>query len=149
MDPYAETLLYAAARAEHSRRLIGPALLDGAVVLCDRYSDATIAYQGYGRGLEIGKIEKICRFAEGEIRPALTFLLDIDPRVGLRRAGRRGEVTRFEQESIGFHERVRRGYLDLAAKEPGRFVVISATGRRPAIARRILEETEKRLRSRR
>ena len=134
LAPTAELLLYAAARAQHLRQTILPALIDGAVVLCDRFSDATLAYQGYGRGLDIEMIRSLDRIVTAGIRPDLTLLFDIEAAIGIERArGRntsRGLETeaRFENEELAFHERVRQGYLTLVAREPDRIRVIDASG---------------------
>ncbi len=132
LTPRAELLLYAAARAQHLEELVRPGLEAGRIVLCDRFSDATLAYQGHGRGLDEATINALDRIATDGLRPRLTILLDIDAAAGLARArGRnssRGLETeaRFENEELAFHERVRRGYLVLAGAEPGRFRVIDA-----------------------
>jgi len=132
MVPAAELLLYAAARAQHMEEVIRPALADGAIVLCDRFTDATTAYQGYGRGLDLNLISDLNRLATGGIRPDLTVLLDCPVETGLKRAmarinGSAGDrEERFELESLSFHKRVRDGYLTLAAAEPERFLVIGA-----------------------
>ena len=133
LDPRAELLLYAAGRAQHLAELIRPALGDGTIVLCDRFSDATIAYQGFGRGLDKDLIGNLDRLVTGGMRPDLTVLLDIDASTGLARARGRNsrhglqEEARFENERLPFHERVRRGYLELAKQEPGRFRVVDAS----------------------
>ena len=122
----AELFLYLADRAEHVETVIKPALAAGKLVLCDRFSDSTIAYQGYGRDLDLDAVKKACRFAQ-DIDVDLTILLDLDPREGLERAGRRGEQPdRLESESLAFHERVREGFLELAGEEPDRFEVLDA-----------------------
>ncbi len=132
LTPKAELLLYAAARAQHLEELVLPELEAGNIVLCDRFSDATLAYQGYGRGLDEAMIRALDRAATAGLRPDLTILLDIDAAAGLARArGRnrsRGLETeaRFENEELAFHERVRQGYLVLARAEPGRFRVVNA-----------------------
>jgi dTMP kinase len=133
LAPKAELLLYAAGRAQHLAELIVPGLKAGKVVLCDRFSDATLAYQGYGRGLDLELIRDLDRLVTADLRPDLTILLDIDAAAGLSRArGRnsRGGLeaeARFENEHLSFHERVRQGYLDLARQEPGRFRIVDAS----------------------
>ncbi len=133
LDPKAELLLYAACRAQHLAELITPELRAGKIVLCDRFSDATLAYQGYGRGIDAELIRSLDRIVTGGMRPDLTILLDIDATSGLSRArGRnsRGGLdaeARFENEHLTFHERIRRGYLELAKKEPDRFRMVDAT----------------------
>ena len=130
MVPLTELFLYAAARAQHVSEIITPALEAGNIVICDRFTDATVAYQGHGRQLDLALIGQLNRLAIGQLRPHLTILLDCAVEIGLGRALARIEATkgakeeRFEQESIQFHQRVRAGYLQLAAAEPDRFVVI-------------------------
>lgn len=139
LDPRAELLLYAAGRAQHLAELIRPALGGGAVVLCDRFSDATCAYQGYGRGLDLELIGDLDRLVTGGMRPDLTILLDIEASEGLARARGRnsrhglGAEARFENESLPFHERVRRGYLELARREPRRFRIVEASRQPEAV----------------
>ena len=131
--PLAELFLYAAARTQHVAEVIQPALAAGKVVICDRFIDATVAYQGYGRALDIGLIHTLNRLAAGEIAPDLTILLDCPEEVGLERALARIQATkgpreeRFEQESLRFHRAVREGYLHLAAADPERFVVLDGS----------------------
>lgn len=150
MNEQAELLLYAAARAQHVAQIIRPALDKGQVVLCDRYSDATLAYQGFGRGLPIPLIEEINRLATLGTRPDLTLLLDFDPEIGLNRAIQRNSITagpdenRFEQENLDFHRRIRAGYLSLAAAER-RFCVIDADGDTDTVAARIQSAVSKKL----
>ncbi len=128
--PLAELLLYAAARAQHVAEVIKPALAAGKIVICDRFTDATAAYQGYGRSLDLDLIENLSRLATEGLTPDLTILLDCQEEVGLERAMARINATtgareeRFEQESLLFHRAVRQGYLKLAAAHPARFVVI-------------------------
>ncbi len=130
MVPLAELLLYAAARAQHVSEIIKPALEAGKIVLCDRFTDATIAYQGYGRQLDLALIGELNTLAMGKVRPRLTVLIDCEVETGLKRANARIEAStgareeRFELESVQFHRRVREGYLRLAAAEPDRFIVI-------------------------
>jgi dTMP kinase len=121
-----EVFLYEAGRAQHTSELILPALRQGKIVICERYTDATLAYQGYGRKLDIRMIEELNRIASSGLKPDLTILVDIDVRVGLRRVrkvpGRK--MDRLERESLRFHERVRRGYLEIASRDPGRVKLI-------------------------
>jgi len=126
MSPDCELQLMFAARAEHLARVILPALGQGQWVLCDRFTDATYAYQGGGRGIDVGKITHLEQWVQGDFRPDLTVLLDVPVAVGLARAGNRGALDRFEQEQIEFFERVRQAYLDLAARHDGRYRVIDA-----------------------
>ena len=142
MNEQAELLLYAAARAQHVAQVIRPALDNGQTVLCDRFSDATLAYQGFGRGLPRPLIEDINRLATLGTTPDLTLLLDFDPEIGLNRARQRNAAStgpdenRFEQESLDFHRRIRTGYLSLAETE-SRFCVIDANGDADAVEARI------------
>jgi len=142
MDSRTELLLYAAARAQHVAEVIRPALDAGRIVLCDRYTDATLAYQGFGRGLDRDLIARLNGIAAGDVRPDLTVLLDYPPEEGLVRARRRNQSQaganedRFEQESGAFHRRVRQGYLDLAAREE-RFRIVDARGSIDEVAGRV------------
>lgn len=130
----AELLLYAADRAHHIESVILPALRSGMYVVCDRFMDCTTAFQGYGRGIDLSLIERIHDLVLSGLKPDITFLLDIDPESGLKRAlsdiksGERSEKeSRFEQEALEFHKKVREGYLALAEKEPERFVIVDAS----------------------
>jgi dTMP kinase len=122
----AEALLYAADRAQHVEAFVRPALARGAVVLCDRYLDSSIAYQGEGRALDPAEIERVSRWAVQDLLPDLTVVLDLDPREGLARAGGPQAADRIEAEPLDFHERVRSRFLALAAREPARYVVLDA-----------------------
>ena len=122
LHPRAEALLFAAARAELVDAVIRPALERGAVVLCDRYLDSSLAYQGDARGLGRGPVTEVNRFATGGLLPDLVVLLDLDPASGLRR--RSGELDRIEAQDLAFHRRVRQAFCDLAAANPGRFAVV-------------------------
>ena len=129
MTPEAEILLFAASRAQLVREVIRPALLRGAVVLCDRFLDSTTVYQGVARALAQEEVQAINGFAVGETLPDLTILLDLDAAEGRRRAaGRKGPKDRMEQEDEVFYESVRQGYLELARAHPGRITVIAAVG---------------------
>jgi len=132
--PAAELLLYMADRAQHIDSLIKPRLAEGKIVLCDRYFDATVVYQGFARGLDTGFIRDLHRIIFKDLKPDITLLLDLPPRIGLARAwqeldsGNRSDAeSRFEEEAISFHEKVRAGYLELARVEPGRFIIIDAS----------------------
>jgi len=133
LDPTAELLLYAASRAQHLFEVILPALAAGKIVLCDRFSDATIAYQGFGRRLDVEMIRSLDRIVCRGLQPDLTILLDIDAAAGIARAHGRNASrgleaeARFENEEIIFHERVRQGYLILSGQEPGRIRVVDAS----------------------
>lgn len=124
----AELLLMFAARAQHLAELIRPALERGETVLCDRFTDATWAYQGGGRGLPREDIATLERLVHGDLQPDLTLLLDLPVEQGLQRASRRGAADRFEKESAEFLERVREAYLERAAAAPQRFVLVDAAG---------------------
>ena len=135
LDPRAEALLFAAARAELVERVIRPALERGALVLCDRYLDSSLAYQGGARGLGQGPVEQVNRFATGGLLPDLVVLLDLDPADGLRRRSR--DPDRIEAQDLDFHRRVRQAFLDLAAADPERFTVVDATAPVPEVAARV------------
>jgi dTMP kinase len=122
----AELLLVFAARAQHLAQLVKPALARGAWVLSDRFTDATYAYQGGGRGLSKNLIEQLENMVQAELRPDLTLVLDIDVELGLNRARQRGELDRFESETIGFFERVRASYRQRAAAAPERYRLVDA-----------------------
>lgn len=137
----AELLLYAAARAQHVEEVMLPALTRGAIVLCDRYLDATIAYQGYGRNLDLTLIKELNYVASSGLTPDLTLLFDLPVATGLNRALARNAVAqtnegRFEAESLAFHERVRTGYLQRASQEE-RITIIDATGSPEEVAKRV------------
>ncbi len=127
MTPQTEMLLYSASRAQLVAEVIRPALATGQIVLCDRFYDSTIAYQGYGRGLNLDDLYTITRFATGSLQPDLTLLLDIAVEKGLSRRADNGlEMNRLDLETVSFHQRVRRGYQQMAAQEPERWVVVDA-----------------------
>lgn len=131
MDARNELLLYFASRAQNVAQVIRPALADGLIVLCDRFTDASLAFQGYGRGLDLRFIRQLHRFACREVNPDLTFVLDIHPRTSVKRARKRNlsardDEGRIEQEALEFHQRVRRGYRALARQEPRRIKLIPA-----------------------
>ncbi len=130
MSPLSELLLYEASRAQHVTEVVKPLLKKGLIVLCDRFSDASIAYQGYGRKVDLKWVERLNRLSSQGIKPDVTFLLDCPSDVGLKRALQRNQMLkkekeeRFEREKIQFHHRVRKGYLSIAKKEPHRVKVI-------------------------
>lgn len=124
--PMAELMLYAADRAQHVQEVVRPALASGKVVICDRFSDSTLAYQGYGRGLDTTLLRALNEMATEGLRPDLTLLLDLASEAGLARVQRYRQTDRLEEEAIAFHHRLRDGYLALAAEEPERIVVIDA-----------------------
>lgn len=126
MHPLPEFLLYSASRAQLVQDIVRPALTRGEVVVCDRYFDSSLAYQGAGRGLPLPLLQSITREVTGGLTPDLTILLDLDPAVGLARAAARGQPDRLERADLTFHQRVRQGFLDLAAQAPERFVVLDA-----------------------
>jgi dTMP kinase len=134
MNPAAELLLYTADRVQHIQEIILPMIEGGAIVICDRYFDATLAYQGVARGLDMDLILDLHKLICRNLKPDLTFLLDLPPDTGLLRAwkqlksgSRTDTESRFENETLAFHERVRAGYLAIAAKEPERFRIIDAS----------------------
>lgn len=151
MVPLTELLLYAAARAQHVAEVIAPALEADTIVLCDRFTDATVAYQHCGRGIERATIEALNALACQSIRPDLTILMDCDAATGLARARSRIEAAsgpreeRFELETLQFHDRVRDGYLKLAAAEPDRFLTVNADGTIDGIADIIAQQVLDRL----
>ena len=139
VSPEAELLLYEAARAQHVRGLILPALRSGRAVLCDRFCDATTAYQAHARGIDPSLVERLNRFAAGELVPALTLLFDLPPEDGFARIqGRGAPKDRLERESLAFHRAVREGYLLLAGRDPGRIFRIDAADPEEEVFRSVL-----------
>ncbi|WP_243438536.1 dTMP kinase [Fundidesulfovibrio soli] len=135
LDSTAELFMYLADRAQHVAEVIRPALDAGRDVLCDRYHDSTVAYQGFGRGLDVERLVALGRMATGGLAPHATILLDLPPETGLTRARGRNQAVgasqsegRFEALELDFHQRVREGFLELARREPGRFAVVHAAG---------------------
>ena len=122
----AELFLYLADRAHHVEYLVGPALSAGKIVICDRYTDSTLAYQGYGRGLDLDQLHMLNAAATDHLVPDLTFWLDLDPRLGRERIAGRGTLDRLESEDLSFHEAVRAGYAALAAQDPERWIQVDA-----------------------
>ncbi|MCY4263571.1 MAG: dTMP kinase [Gammaproteobacteria bacterium] len=145
MNPLAELLLVFAARAQHIASLIKPSLDSGDWVLCDRFTDATYAYQGCGRKLNSELVGQLETLVQRELRPDLTIILDMEPRVGLERASQRGDLDRFEIEKLEFFDRVRSCYLDIAQAEPERCVVINAEEDFPTVRRAVLAALHQRL----
>jgi dTMP kinase len=148
LDPRADALLYAAARAQHVARVIRPALDRGEWVVCARFADSSLAYQGAGYGNDMAEMRRLQVFATDGLRPDLTLLLDVPVEIGLERTRRRAEWNRFEDtEGAAFFERVRRAYLDLAGAEPARYEIVDGSGSvdaadaaiRGAVERRLLE----------
>lgn len=137
IQPTAELLLYAADRAQHVATVIRPNLNNGVWVICDRFTDSTMAYQGHGRGLDIDVIRQLNAIATGGLTPDLTLWLDVDVEVGLARAKGAGRGDRIEQEDIAFHRRVRSGYANLASFLPQRIAHIDASETVEDVARQI------------
>lgn len=147
LDPIAELMLLEADRRQHVAETLAPALSRGALVLCDRFSDATLAYQGGGRGIDPAVISRIDGWSTGEVRPDLTLLFDCPAEVGLARARARdgGRTDRFEAEEAEFHRRVRDAYLEIARREPGRFRVLDSTRPPDEVFRDVVREISGRL----
>jgi dTMP kinase len=148
----AELFLYAADRIQHIEQLILPALREGKIVVTDRFADSTTVYQGYARGIDPELVEKINELVLGGLKPNLTILLDIPPAIGLARVQnqlqfgqRRESESRFEQERLGFHEKIRHGFLSLARNEPDRFRVIDAGQHQDKVSEDILQVLKKAL----
>ena len=133
MEPTTELLLMFAARAAHLHALIRPALEGGRDVICDRFVDATYAYQGAGRGLRETDIDALAELVLRRLRPDLVLVLDVDPATGARRVRGRGAANRFDEEAMAFQARVRKAYLRRAARDPKRYVVIDAEREQPAV----------------
>ena len=145
LEPRAEALLFAAARGEHAARVIRPAIERGAVVICDRYIDSSVAYQGYGRSLGSGPVRDLSLWATGGLLPDLTILLDVDPVIGLARLS---NPDRLEAEPLDYHRAVRAGFLQLAADDPSRYLTLDASGDVDNIARAIADRVDAALSSR-
>ena len=144
IDPIAEVFLFAASRRQNTMTVIRPALARGEIVLCDRYTDATLAYQGYGRRIDLDRLRRLNDWATAGVVPDLTLLFDLPEEVGLGRARSRNAAAaedegRFEAEDLRFHRSVREGYLALAKEEPKRFRVIDANGAADEVFARTLE----------
>lgn len=149
LQPRAELLLYFASRAQNVDQVIRPALETGRIVLCDRFTDSTLVYQGCGRGLDTAAVKDLDRIACQGLKPDITFLIDIDLETSLMRARRRNERTgksesRIDEEGVAFHERVRQGYLALAKSDPDRIVLIEGRAPIALVAQRIQEALEQR-----
>jgi dTMP kinase len=139
MTPLAELLLYNASRAQHLEEVIIPAVKRGAMVITDRFSDSTIAYQGYGRGMDLNLLASIEAIVNAGLRPDITVLLDLDVEIGLKRNRSVNKTDRLELEDVEFHGRVRRGYHNLAVREPERIKLVHASGDIEEIHKRIVE----------
>ena len=145
-DAITETLLHLAARQDHIRNLISPSLTEGKVVICDRFCDSTVAYQGYAHGLGLATVDVLQRQIISEFMPDLTFILDIEIRDGISRAKKRGDnENRYELMGKFFHTKVREGFLDIASKEPKRCFVINADDTIENIHEQIINITNKQL----
>lgn len=139
MTPRAEILLFCASRAQLVEELIRPSLAAGKIILCDRYADSTMAYQGYGHGLDREALAQLLHFATGGLKPDLTLLFDIPSEAGLRRRlSNHDEWNRMDDYALQFHERVRNGYLEMAAAEPDRYVIINADRPREEIHKEVV-----------
>ncbi len=148
LSPRAEALLYAADRAHHVATVVRPALARGEMVISDRYIDSSLAYQGAGRTLPVEEVAWLSNWATGSLKPDLVVLLDIDPMVGLTRVERRGDADRVERESLQFHDRVRYQFLDLAAADPKRYLVLDATQDVETIAEQVRQRVSQLIRER-
>lgn len=155
--PETEALLFLAARAEHARAIIRPSLERGAAVLCDRFNDSTLAYQGYGLGLDVERLRELCRFAAAGLQPELTLLLDLPVEVGLgRRLGAQLSLeigggaddqlaNQMDRRALEFHQRVREGFLQEAGRDPGRIVRVDAARPIKQVQAAVWKEVKKRL----
>jgi dTMP kinase len=142
MHPRSETLLFLAARAQLVEQVIKPRLAEGHIVLCDRYADSTMAYQGYGHQNDLDQIKSLINFATGGLKPDLTLLLDLGAEVGLKRKAEGSEWNRLDAYSLEFHQRVRQGYLALAEAESDRWVVINADQQADKVQDQVLHFVE-------
>lgn len=147
MHPRTEILLFQAARAQHVEQVIRPHLAQGGIVLCDRYADSTLAYQGYGRQTDLVELRKIIYYATGGLMPDLTLLFDMDVMDGLRRRSKGGDVNRLDSLDLAFYERVRQGYLSLAAAEPQRWALIDASRSIAEVQAQVWQVVSERLKS--
>lgn len=128
LDARCELFLFLADRAEHVKEIIRPALEKDQIVLCDRFNDSTVAYQGAARGLEEEKVRSLCLLATGGLEPGLTFYLDLDPKIGFQRVKQSKQThDRIESEEIGFHQKIRKAFHRIASQEPKRMVIIDAS----------------------
>lgn len=140
-DPMTEALLMISARLDHWNKVIHPALQEGKWVICDRFSDSTIAYQGYGRGVDIPFLQKLHQDILPQATPDRTYIFDIDPKIGINRAlNRHTSEVRFEKMAQDFHDRMRHGYLDIAHQNPHRCLIINANDEVTSIHKKIIED---------
>ena len=146
LTPAAELLLFTAARAQHVKDVIQPALDSGKIVVCDRFMASTVAYQGYGRGIDLDMVHRLNALACGDASPDLTVLLDLPPDVGLSR--RADQPDTFESEALDFHRRIRRAYLEQAAKDPSAWLVVDASGSKEGVSEAVWEKVQALLLSR-
>jgi len=142
MDPLAELLLYYSARAQHVRERIYPAILGNTIVITDRFTDSTVAYQGHARGIDLSVIDALNDIVVPDMKPYLTILLDFDVEEGLKRNRDAQKDDRFEQETIDFHNRVRQGFLQIAKEEPERIKLVDASQSREEVSREIIKIVE-------
>lgn len=147
MDSRTEALLYAASRRQHLVEKIWPSLKEGKIVFCDRYLDSSLSYQGYARGLGVEEVLKVNEYATEVTFPDITFLFDIDPKIGLERISKNSsrEVNRLDVEKLSFHQKVREGYLELSKRFPNRYIVIDASSPLEKVADEVLKNILKKL----
>jgi dTMP kinase len=146
IQPSAESLLFCASRAQLVSQMIRPQLERGGTVVCDRFSDSTIAYQGYGRGLDLTILQSICDFASGRLKPDVTLLLDLPVETGLaRRRQGKGDWNRLDAQEVDFHRRVRQGYLEISRLEPSRWIRIDAEKEEEDVWSQILQAVASRI----
>ena len=137
-----ELLLHFASRREHIENFIVPALQEGRWVLCDRYIDSTVAYQGYGKGIDVTLIQKLHAFIQNDLNPDLTFIFDIPVEVGLSRAQKRGTSDTYESMDLSFHQNLRKGFIEIARNDPNRCYIVDGSAKIDNIRRNILKKTE-------
>lgn len=142
MDPLAELLLYYSSRAQHVREVIYPAIQKKTIVITDRFTDSTVAYQGYARGIDLSIINALDDIVVPDMKPFLTILLDLDVEEGLRRNRRAQKEDRFELETVEFHNRVRQGFMKIAAEEPERVKIVDASQSADEVSREIIRIVE-------
>jgi len=142
MEPLTELLLYYASRAQHVREVIYPAILDDTIVITDRFADSTVAYQGYARGIDLKLLSRLNEIVNPDLKPFLTFMLDLDVEEGLKRNRKASKKDRFELETVEFHNRVRQGFLQIASEEPERVKVIVASRSQDEISEEIIKLIE-------